>query len=362
MKTGKSLTEMAQEIERQNNTKRDFVADSRKVFMSHETNNLEVNLTEAGADIQRIEEFPVKKHAHGQLAQTLSIPKQYYDRMPNTLRAANVNHWLKNEPKTRMIRTLDDEVRAVVSSRYRQLDNFDLAQSIIPVLMEQEDMVVESCDITETRMYIKALFPKITGELGLNDAVQAGIAIGNSEVGAGSLYSDPLVYRLVCLNGMISPVGMRRNHVGKNQGNQQEAAELFSDRTRDLDDRAFWAKTQDIVRATVNQASFEQIVNKMKDTKTQELGDPIAVVERTVKKFSLTEGEGSGILEHLVTGGDLSGFGLLNAVTRYSQDIEDYDRATDFERLGGQIIELNPTQWSEIAAPKVSVNLGGVAA
>jgi hypothetical protein len=59
----------------------------------------------------------------------------------------------------------------------------------------------------------------------------------------------------------------------------------------------------------------------MRATKeTGSLGDPIAVIEKTVKRFNLTEGEGSGILEHLVQGGDLSGFGLLNAVTRYSQD------------------------------------------
>ena len=37
------------------------------------------------------------------------------------------------------------------------------------------------------------------------------------------------------------------------------------------------------------------------------------------------------MLRHLVTAGDLSGYGLVNAVTHYSHDIEDYDRATDFE-------------------------------
>ena len=282
----------------------------------------------------------------------LDIPKKYYDRMPNDLRAMNVNHWMRNEPKTRMIRTLDGYARAVVSSKYRPLDNFDLATAILPVLQEQTNMRVISCELTETKMYIKALFPEIEGDLDpkVGDIVKSGVVIQNSEVGAGALSAMKLAYRLWCLNGCSSPIGMKRNHVGRIQSAEAEAAELFSDATRAQDDKAFWMKTQDVVRSTVDQGSFDTMVQKMIATKSQELGDPVAVVENTVKRFNMTEGEGAGVLAHLVRGGDLSGFGLMNAVTRYSQDIEDYDRASDFEKLGGEIIELNQSQWKEIAA------------
>lgn len=361
MKQGKfDIQSWASELKRQNEAKRDFVADSRKVMMAPDTGNLEVDLTQADADVQRVEEFGIKPHAHGQLAQALKIPKPYYDRMPVDLRAVNVNHWLRNEPETRMIRTLDGDARAFVSSKYRPLDNWDLANAIIPVLQEQEDMQIISCDITETRMYLKALFPKIEGDLGVGDIVQAGLTIQNSEVGAGALAAMALAYRLWCLNGCTSEVGMRRNHVGKRTGSDGEAAEFFSDATREKDDEAFWMKTQDIVRATVDQAKFDKIIAQMKATKdTGSLGDPVAVVEKTVKRFGLTETEGGGILEHLVQGGDLSGFGLMNAVTRYSQDIEDYDRATDFEKLGGQIIELSPKDWENLSARPAQVAVNG---
>lgn len=36
---------------------------------------------------------------------------------------------------------------------------------------------------------------------------------------------------------------------------------------------------------------------------------------------------------------DFSQFGLVNAVTRSSQDVEDYNRATELERIGGTILE-----------------------
>jgi hypothetical protein len=54
------------------------------------------------------------------------------------------------------------------------------------------------------------------------------------------------------------------------------------------------------------------------------------------------------VLRHLIAGGDLSGYGLVNAVTHYSQEVEDYDRATDFEVLGGRI-DLSSREWGELA-------------
>ncbi len=352
MKQGIDIQQLAAEISRQAETKRDFLADSRKVYMSPQDNNLEVDLTEAGSDLQRIENFPVTDHAHGQIAAWAKIPKPYYDRMPADLKAVNVNHWLKNEPGNRMIRTLDGKCRAFMSDSYRPLDNIDLAKAVLPVLAEQSDMRVESCQITDTRMYIKALFPSIQGDLdpAVGDIVQAGLVIQNSEVGAGAFKIDPFVLKLFCLNGMTTNIGQSRRHVGKRQGEEDNAEEFYRDETKQAADHAFWMKVEDTVRATVTQVSFDKIVQKMIDTKAVELGDPIAVVESTVKRFNLTEGEGTGILEHLVRGGDLTGFGLLNAVTRYSQDIDDYDRASDLERIGGSIIELPQTAWSDLGA------------
>ena len=39
----------------------------------------------------------------------------------------------------------------------------------------------------------------------------------------------------------------------------------------------------------------------------------------------------------------------MNAVTHFSQEVEDYDRATEFEALGGKLIELPVKEWKELA-------------
>jgi hypothetical protein len=53
-------------------------------------------------------------------------------------------------------------------------------------------------------------------------------------------------------------------------------------------------------------------------------------------------------LRHLIVAGDLSAYGIVNAITHFSQDVEDYDRATEFEALGGKLIELPNSEWKEM--------------
>ena len=65
--------------------------------------------------------------------------------------------------------------------------------------------------------------------------------------------------------------------------------------------------------------------------------------------YTLNESERAGVLRHLIVHGDLSAYGLVNAVTHYSDDLEDYDLATEFEALGGKLIELSANEWEELA-------------
>lgn len=363
MKTGRSLTALAQEIERQANEKRDFVASTQSI-------NLLPALPESGTDGFRlalgrggedridgetgVEMFGATDTFHGQLASYAGIPKAYYDTMRREapeLLTKNVNHWLHVKPQPRMVRTLDGNARAFLSDRYRALDNFELLQAILPEFTEHTGLEIVSCEVTAQRMYVKALSPRIRGEVKPGDEVQAGIVISNSEVGAGSLRVEPLVYRLVCLNGLITNAAMRKYHVGRKQLESEEAIqELLSTRTRELADSAFFATVRDVVRGSLQQDVFDRNVARLLEASGRPInGDPIKTVELTRKKFSLTEGEGSQILQHLIRGGDLSQWGLANAVTRSAQDVPDYDRATAFERLGGEIIELAPRDWSVLA-------------
>jgi hypothetical protein len=157
-------------------------------------------------------EYGITSLAQRQLAEKLKIPFACFERMraghPDLL-DRNVNTWLHTEGDRRMIRTLDGQVRAVLSDRYRRLDDFDLAESVLPILQRPEGARFESVELTDTKMYLKVITPGVEFEVAPGDIVQSGIVITNSEVGCGTLSVQPLLYRLVCKNGLIASDRLR---------------------------------------------------------------------------------------------------------------------------------------------------------
>ena len=198
---------------------------------------------------------------------------------------------------------------------------------------------------------MKAVTEKVSFEVKKGDVVQAGIVISNSEVGLGSVKVEPMIFRLVCSNGMVAAdASIRKYHVGRGHDAGDLAEEFFRNETRVADDYAFWLKVADVVRGAFNKEVFERLAKKMTDaTKDAIEADVVDVVEVVQKKFQLTDGERSGVLTNLIKNADLSRYGLLNAVTQMAQTVPSYDRSTDLERLGGQILELPKHDWDLIA-------------
>ncbi|TXH55904.1 MAG: DUF932 domain-containing protein [Desulfurellales bacterium] len=342
MKAGKTLMELAAEVQRQSTAKADFVAVAGALKMV----GGELEIPTKGS-------FELNENAHDQLGSYLGIPSKYYDRMrveAPALLATNVNRWLAESEDKRMIRTLDGKVRAVLSDKYRPLDNEQLLETILPVLGNQQ-MEIQSCEVTEKKLYLKVLTPKIQYEIVKGDVVQAGLVISNSEIGGGSLSIEPLLYRLVCTNGLIANDSkMRKYHVGRgNDSFGAGAIEYFRDETRLADDRAFWFKVRDLVSGAIDQINFSKLAESFFATKEDKItADPVQVVEIFSKQNALNQTEKNGVLAHLLGGGELNRFGLMNAVTRYSQDVESYDRATQFEKLGGAVLELPRSEWKSL--------------
>ncbi len=352
MKQGKTLIELAAELERQKETKRDFISPATQLQVKTQAAD------EKGAGFSILglgetEAFEVGETAHEQIASRLDIPKRYYERMRKEsgfLLDQNINHWLKSEKDSYMVRTLDGKARALLSSKFRPLDNADLAEVALPVLL-QSGAQIESCEVTERKLYLKAVTPKINFEVGVGDVVQAGIVISNSEIGLGAISIEPLIYRKVCKNGLIiNDAKMRKTHVGRGNEQFEHMMEWFRDETRQADDKAFWMKVRDVLSSAFSTIGFGEMVEKFRASKGDIItADPVKVVELTQKKFSLADSEKNGVLKYLLGGGDLNRFGLVNAVTQMAQDVPSYDRSTELEKLGGTILELPKTDWSVIA-------------
>ena len=357
MKFGRTLTDLAIELDRRNKVKHDYLLDTRNMHMDADTNNAQISITNDNTGETII--LGINEVAHNQIGQNLGIPAKYYDKMraenPELL-AQNVNSWFNHDPKMRMVRTLDGTARAFLSDRYRRIDNFEIAQTVLPIIAEMPEAKIESCEVTDERMYLKVVNPRLTTEVVPGDVVQSGILITNSEVGLGSMTIQPLIYRLVCTNGMVvNDAKTRKYHVGR--GNQAaEDFTLYSDETLLADDQALMLKVRDTMKAVVDQAQFDKVVEMMRQAKGAAIttSNIPAMVELAGTDFGYSKQEGQGILDYLIRGGDLSLYGFANSVTRFAQDVPSYDRSTALESVGYTILGMSARQWNKLNATEVA--------
>ena len=230
--------------------------------------------------------------------------------------AQNINVWLLNPPRTdvakernetkrRMVRTMDGRVRAFLSDKYRSLENEDLAEAVLPVLLQRK-LIILSCDITETRLYIKAVDPALEqdvpnghkrgdGSHVIYDTCSPAITISNSEVGFGALSIETGTYTKACTNLAMFGASMRKYHTGVRAELSDEVFALLSDRTKRITDAAVWSQVRDLVGAAFDKEKFEATCQKLTHASTQKIEDDVVqVVERVAKRFTFSEGNDRG--------------------------------------------------------------------
>lgn len=351
MKQGMTIQEAAAEIMRQSEAKADYLVNTENLHMETCDGVPTLRLLDGGID--RVEPLDILPTAHRQMGDYLGIPRKYYDRMRQEnigLLAHNVNTWLRQGPEQRMIRTIDGRARAFLSNRYRRIDNIDIARITLPIIQEMPDVIYESCNLSDDYMFIKVVNPRLTAEVVPGDIVQAGVVISNSETGQGAVCVQPLIYRLVCSNGMtVNEARTRRNHVGRVNISDENLL-IYSEATLEADDKAFIMKVQDTVRSAVSEVQFAKVLGKLRESKDKKLNtaDIPGVVKLATASLHMTEAEGDGVFRHLIRDADYTLYGLANAVTRHSQDVEDYDRASKLEEIGYQIITMSPALFQHI--------------
>lgn len=363
LRRGKSLVELATELQRVQTHSKDFLVPTSKLEARVVTEGLMgENKPQVAIGFKNGKDhaFTLNNWSGGQLASYTDIPKAYFDRLVDEkpeLAVKNINHGLQRKGgEQRMVRTLDGNVRAFVSNKFRRgLGNFELLEANLPILLEK-GFEVQSAELTDKRLYVKAVSPKITAEVKVGDVVNFGIVLSNSDVGAGEFKLETFIYRLSCLNGMVGAKLSSARHITRAISGGEEASELFSDKTLNLSDAAFFSGMRDLFLNAIRPENFDLAVNKMREASERKIKntDLEQVVELAMRSTKV-QGEfiKHGILQALMTGNEGAGltqWGLANSFTRAAQDANiSYDTVTELERAGGEIVELEAGQWKKIA-------------
>lgn len=363
MKTGRNLQELAAEIMRQAETKKDYVAS---------TANMNVETLDNGEFGLRVGDkgvFPINDVAHGQIAEHVKIPRPYYDRMKKDapdLLGTNVERWFREYPVPRLTRMLDNRNRAFLSDKFGRFDHVDFAGAALPIL-QQRNLDVMSCEITDRKLYIKAVDTKLfqdvpvgykmgDGSHRIFETFAPALILSNSEIGFGRLLVETGVYTSACTNlALFAKGGFKRTHVGARHALTEnmdvaDLDEVMSSHTKAKTMEAMWLQVRDVIGSAFDPATVQKRVEALAATNENKItGKVEKVVEVVKEKFSLNETEGEAFLKHLIGGGNLSQYGISAALTRSAQDVDSYDRATELEYAGGAVIELPRNEWERIA-------------
>ena len=264
--------------------------------------------------------------ATGQLCARLGIPAPYFRKCPAELQDVQANHWLSNSKEVDgekwLVRAKDEQLRAVLSSRYSPLDNDELLRALSPMM--DACLRVDWVDLSDEGLHLRIVDPQKTQDVLPGDGLSVGIHIANSEVGGRSLSVDALVYRLVCTNGLIRLV---------------KGKSLLRQRHIHIARPRLVAALEEAVEQAWNEASG--FLEQMRQTTQMPVPDVEGTIERIGERWHLSQSVQEGIL------GDLrrepvrvqeTVYGVVNALTSAAQRLPAEGRY-DLEVLAGHLAE-----------------------
>lgn len=274
---------------------------------------------------------------------------------------------LRHDDRKFLLRTFDrgDGTafgRCVLSDKFSVgMDNIDTLTAAADAIQQADPTcTVDSCDLSESHMRVRFKSESVTamaptllegyrtpferpggsghGQAGLRDGdgnlpiVHAGFELRNSETGQGQWVLTPRLVVKVCNNGMvIDQLKMARPHRGSKL---EEGLIEWSDETRRLNVDLIRSSTKDAVRTFLNPEFLADQIAGIEAKAGAPVDRPEKALERVASECKYTDDERDAILSFFVKGGQSTAGGVMNAVTAFSQTVEDPDRAAEIEASG----------------------------
>lgn len=304
------------------------------------------------------------------ISRMLGIPPQYLRKMHigtddtppfTSLYDSNVNGWLARQNGAKwMLRLLrtdaitgqagkpDGILRAVLSDRYRTIDNFQTLMAVLSGIRESGldlGSIKVEADLTERRMIVRVHTAEValaapeligkyrspyTGLSGMDmPMLFAGFQITNSEVGGGSFSITPRAVWEVCTNGMlVTKDAMREIHLG---ARLNEGVVKLSAKTVQANLALVASQAQDAVQSFLSKEYLVSKVDEVREEMGVEITDAAKVITSVSKSLGFSESDASDILGAFVKGGTMTAGGVMQAITAVAQSVEDGDEALKWE-------------------------------
>jgi len=317
----KRLDDYLSQMVEQNQYKRDEFIDFSRLRMSTDGSFHTIKQVEGIETIDTsFGNFRMTDWAATQLCKKINMPYRYYENCPPLLRQQNVNHWLerKNSKKVMMrLRERNGEtvIRGLLSAQYSRIDNHVLL-GIVNDFMElsNHEYEIDVWKPREDSFHLRIIFNNTIRQVGFTpdgqpDIHKIGVHIINSEVGKSHVRVIPLVYRLVCKNGLMAwvqdGVALKQRHYGLSKEEMREK-----------------------VAISIGEAfrMGQQTINVLEKSKEVEINNPYEIIERIVEKNKYSEKTANLITEKYNKENDGTLFYLVQSITDAAHEVSDDDR------------------------------------
>lgn len=319
----------------QNEVPRDLVAAARA--MSFTANgSVKIGIGE--------ESFKFHRHALRQLAAILDMPQAWADTLTDKgewgrkLLAHSFAECTQQADSRHMVRIVNGDVRAILSDKFRRLDSRPIVDAFVGACAAVGALPYEG-NGGDTKIAIKAILPQVFEPVP-GEMLAIGVALENSDFGAGACSVKAFILRLYCQNGAMMDTAMRQIHIGR----RIDESMALSQRTLDLDTQATASAVNDIVRGALSAQELEKRFAVVRAAHAAGL-DPKAAIERLKK--SLTKGEVEDVTKAF-TSTDITNLPAGQSVYRMAQAISwvakscDGDRKIELEKVAGQWLSGAP--------------------
>lgn len=251
----------------------------------------------------RDETFDVSSYAFGQVMQRAGMPVAYgrslLDGDPEaswkgSLLEHSLAQHLANQPGQVLVRRVDEQVRGVLSDRFKRMDSRPMLDAFIGACKNVGAQPI-SGHATETRHAVRVVIPKIYEPVP-GEALAFGLHWGNSDFGNGTYHVTAFCLRLWCLNGMVGEKELKKTHVGA----QLQEGIQYSNRTYQLSEQALASQTTDVVKAVLGDDFIEErcsAIRAMHETETDfktawaKVGKQLSKTERGLVEAAFTSND-----------------------------------------------------------------------
>lgn len=253
--------------------------------------------------------------ATSQFCGRLGIPVAYYRRLPSDMKATVANFDLKRlADHNFVLRGKAGRVRAFLSGEYVAYDNAQIAE-VAETLLRNGNLTVKSFTLEETHYFLKVVSEELVDP---PSGLKAGIMIGNSEVGLGSVSVEPFVFRKACTNDLVvaDDKAFRHAHIHLTQNELSR-------------------RMAEAIGETFRVAS--ETLDRFLEAKSDPIPDPIAVIRKLSEERKLSQRFTDEIVGRYIAEPEQSRFGLINAFTAAAQTLAPLQRI-EMERYAGNLL------------------------